>query len=537
MHEEGNPYLTALQQILVKLEQSISTIRGRIDKFIDNLPRIKTQIDAINSLNVERDVAFDDTEASLPPRTTAWLRTQYPRQPAVPWSYVTIVRKKPDTNKWIVRDPNRTEDIETAHSGLKTAGSPVWLRVNDSWEEMVIGGESNEEGLWPVRSPGPPNPAGCTFVPYTSLKLHAEDSLKDNTLYTRLKQDSSRISELIANAKQFIEGVKLDYMPKDGVTALLKACEKSSTTLVSALTELGADINLQSTTHLTTPLMNAVKGGNTEVVQLLCSNPGITVDLKDSSDYTALYYAVSTRQAVISQEDIFNIIRILIGAGADPKGRFGTTRKTLLLAAVEYRETPCIEYLLDIPLNPNESDSEGRTPLMIASIRGGTSIIEALLGHGANIDALDALQQNALFYTLHVPLNVAEGRALPAIKYLVEKGIDFRQRNRDGLTIYTWAEANLEINQHRAGYRMDRNILPYLAKLLGCIGGICRAVGIEGLGPNANTRRKRAAERGALAAVAPEALTAVAPVGGSRRKRRTKKRGRSRNRNRNRSRR
>ena len=150
---------------------------------------------------------------------------------------------------------------------------------------------------------------------------------------------------------------------------------------------------------------------------------------------------------------------------------------------------------------------------MYAVFQKRQDVIQLLIERGANINALDRNQENALFFALAGRKYRDQGTVLQIIQYLVKKGIDYRQQNTNGFTIYTWAQANLR-------GREDKPILAYLGKLFGCVGGICRTIGIEGFGPNANTRR-----RAAVAAI-PQALTAVAPTGGSRRKRKTKGRRR-----------
>ena len=410
-----------------------------------------------------------------------------------------------------------------------STGDKVWAHIDDRWKEMVIADEELDDNFWPVKPRGAPA-AQPIPVKYTDIRFVNGDDFRNKELYDKLKKDLIRITALINSSTMFTRGINVDEPGENNITAFVYACERGDISLVSYLTELRANINIQYGHERTTPLIEVVNRGQLELVQLLCSNPSINLGLRNRIGKTALASALSIQQYTQStEENTFNIIQILIQAGSTPTDLFGREEETALNLAVQRRELPTIEYLLNLHLSPSQTNARGVSPLMYASKRGSLPIVRLLVEHGADIDAIDNEGENALFYAVTNGNSINNESAIEIIKYLIKKGINFKEQNNDGLDIYKRAEASVRNNQ-LSRYPNAKQLLLYLAKLLGCVGGVCRAVGIEGFGPNANTRRRRAAAAAAAAPQAEAALVPVAPAGGARRKRRTKKKGRGRSR-------
>jgi len=145
-----------------------------------------------------------------------------------------------------------------------------------------------------------------------------------------------------------------------------------------------------------TPLMIAARDGrNTEIRRLLAE--GADVNAKDSDGDTALQWAEADTTCLI-----------LLEAGADVTliRRFDTesdaprTAETALMAACESASLPCILALMDLDADVNYVDPQsGMTPLMEA-LRSDCdpSIIDQLLGKGANIFAIDNKGWNAFMW-------------------------------------------------------------------------------------------------------------------------------------------
>ncbi len=148
-----------------------------------------------------------------------------------------------------------------------------------------------------------------------------------------------------------------------GYTALMIALANGYTDIVQALLDVGADVNLKSTTaNKTTPLMVAVKrNAQADIVQVQqLLNKGAKVDLKDYYGQTALRFAVS--------RGCLAVVQALLGAGANPDLQDNDGNVVLKLAAYqlwpELKSYPdIVQALLEAGANPNLRDSNGSTVL------------------------------------------------------------------------------------------------------------------------------------------------------------------------------
>jgi hypothetical protein len=94
-------------------------------------------------------------------------------------------------------------------------------------------------------------------------------------------------------------------------------------------------------------------------------------------------------------------MKLLLAHGADPKlvTEFGDTALTAAggigwVEGVTYERSPkenleAMRLLLDLGLDPNWANKDGRTPLMGAAHKGRNDVIQLLVDRGAKIDARD----------------------------------------------------------------------------------------------------------------------------------------------------
>jgi uncharacterized protein len=107
------------------------------------------------------------------------------------------------------------------------------------------------------------------------------------------------------------------------------------------------------------------------------------------------------------------------GARANVANDYGVTPLAL---AVESGSAPVTQLLLEAKADPNLAMSSGETPLMTAARSGHSDLVTILLGHGAHVDAREALHgQTALMWA------AAEGDTATA-RVLVEHGADVNAR-------------------------------------------------------------------------------------------------------------
>jgi len=87
--------------------------------------------------------------------------------------------------------------------------------------------------------------------------------------------------------------------------------------------------------------------------------------------------------------------------------------------------------------NPNIPGRKGVTPLIAAAFKGNDRIFETLLGHGADVNAIDETGKSAMVY--------AAARGFDDIvKRLLESGVAAQRRYGNDLTALMWAAGHDE---------------------------------------------------------------------------------------------
>jgi len=126
-------------------------------------------------------------------------------------------------------------------------------------------------------------------------------------------------------------------------------------------------------------------------------------------------------------------MKLLLERGADPKVRtdYGDTALTLAggigwVDGVTYERSAkenleAVRMLLDLGLDPNASNSEGRTPLMGAALKGRNDVVQLLVDRGARLDSRDRGSRDT-----HIPGASIAGHTWQALDYaegLVRVGV------------------------------------------------------------------------------------------------------------------
>ena len=102
-----------------------------------------------------------------------------------------------------------------------------------------------------------------------------------------------------------------------------------------------------------------------------------------------------------AQSSDLELLKLLVKHGADPMLRtdFGDTALTAAagigwVEGVTYEHSPkqnveTVKYLLELGLDPNAANSDGRTPLMGAALKGRNEVVTVLVDHGAKLEQRD----------------------------------------------------------------------------------------------------------------------------------------------------
>ena len=166
--------------------------------------------------------------------------------------------------------------------------------------------------------------------------------------------------------------------------------------------------------------------GNVVGMQRLIEATGVDVNCKDRNNDTPLFHAM--------EDGKLDAAMYLINHGADIKA-VGSGGETMLHCAAA-RDLGLVKYLVEHGLDVNAKSKLGVTPLHHAVCHKGLDIVAYLLEHGADIHVTAADG---------TPLAVCAGlgASVEAFKLLVEAGMDYKAKTKDGFTaMHTAAVGN-----------------------------------------------------------------------------------------------
>jgi ankyrin repeat protein len=239
-----------------------------------------------------------------------------------------------------------------------------------------------------------------------------------------------------------------------GWTPLLVAVNNRNYQLAKLLLDNGADPNLANKggwtpLYLATDNRN-IEGGDypvpkpdmdhLELIKLLLEkgadpNARVKDNTLTRTIFTMQWFYENGATAFIraAQSSDTALMKLLLEYKADPKAVTAQGDNALTAAAgigwvdgVTYERSPkenveAVRMLLDLGLDPNSANQEGRTPLMGAALKGRTEVIQLLVDRGAKLDARDRGSRDT-----HIPGATIAGLTWQALDYaegLVRVGV------------------------------------------------------------------------------------------------------------------
>ncbi|HEX9983486.1 MAG TPA: ankyrin repeat domain-containing protein [Thermoanaerobaculia bacterium] len=158
------------------------------------------------------------------------------------------------------------------------------------------------------------------------------------------------------------------------LTALMAAAGGGQNDMVNVLLASGAKLNAKDKDGWTALMYAAVNGEWRTTEALLAKKPEL--DNVDTDGYSALFIALNQGKGSVAER--------LIDAGADLTKKT-PTGNTALVTAAYGRDLQCLRLVLEKSKpDLNATDSDGWTPLTIASYNGDSQIVMDLLRHGAD---------------------------------------------------------------------------------------------------------------------------------------------------------
>ena len=227
----------------------------------------------------------------------------------------------------------------------------------------------------------------------------------------------------IASAKVLLDaGADVNQSTNYGWTPLLTATNNRHYQLGKFLMDHGADVNIANK-GAWTPLYLATDNANIEggdypvpkpdmdsleyIKMLLDHGANPNVRIKDNTltrtIFTMQWFFESGATAFVraSQSGDTALMKLLLAYGADPQisTDFGDTALTAAagigwVEGVTYEHSAkenveAVKMLLDLGLDPNAANREGRTPLMGAALKGRNEVVELLVARGGKLDTRD----------------------------------------------------------------------------------------------------------------------------------------------------
>jgi uncharacterized protein len=225
------------------------------------------------------------------------------------------------------------------------------------------------------------------------------------------------------SARLLVEaGADVNQTTEYGWTPLLTATNNRHYRVAEYLIEHGADVN-RANKGKWTPLYLAtdnrnIEGGDFPVTKpdldhleyikfLLDHGADPNAQAKDNTltrtIFTMQWFSEDGATPFVraAQSSDLELLKLLLAHHADPflKTNHGDTALTAAsgigwVDGVTYERSAkenveTVKFLLELGLDPNAANDDGRTPLMVAAAKGRTEVIQLLVDHGAKLDTRD----------------------------------------------------------------------------------------------------------------------------------------------------
>ncbi len=239
--------------------------------------------------------------------------------------------------------------------------------------------------------------------------------LGDTIVHYSVRWNAGEAAQIAIN-----NGYDVNAQNLAGKTALHQAARNGRGSMISLLLAEGANIHAADTAGRT-PVMDSILAQNIQNTSILFEN-GASASIPDMYGRNAYHEAVETGNL-----ELINIVNAA-GGNALARDTHGRTPLSLvfdkninLISAVLSGDTnltdsdgntplhiaisnstsdDVLQYLLSEGYSPDRRNSEGKTPLLLASQRGAISIVESFLQYGADPYIMDNSGESALSFAI-----------------------------------------------------------------------------------------------------------------------------------------
>lgn len=222
-------------------------------------------------------------------------------------------------------------------------------------------------------------------------------------------------------------GVNANARDSKGRTALLHLPYLDHDAQAAVFKELiaaGADVNAADAEGLTVLMSTADRNAPASLQMALAA--GAAINAKDRKGRTALFYALSDRSGIVSND----IMRTLIAAGANVNV-VDESGDTPLMLAAHQQSLEAVTMLLAAGADTNVKNKVGGTALMRAAkaphYKDSAAIIRVLVAAKASVNEIDQAAQTALMFA-------ARTAYATTVQELLDAGASVNLKDEDGKT-------------------------------------------------------------------------------------------------------
>ena len=259
---------------------------------------------------------------------------------------------------------------------------------------------------------------------------------KTTPLIVAVQTGNLECVKVLLNYKADIEGQGesfryLNMPPTYTGPPLFIAAANGNLDILSYLFEQGANVNASASSGCArlpdfllrhTPLIVAFRNGHNGAFTFLIDK-GADVNLQDHQGYTALHYAVETKN--------FDAVTCLVYNGADVN-LFTSSKHTPLMLACQSQNMDAVNFLLNKGADVNLQGHKGYTALHHAVETKNLDAVRCLVHNGADVNLFTSYKDTPLMLA-------CQSRNMDAINFLLNKGADVNLQGHQGYTALHYA--------------------------------------------------------------------------------------------------
>nr|XP_006202494.1 transient receptor potential cation channel subfamily A member 1 [Vicugna pacos] len=237
------------------------------------------------------------------------------------------------------------------------------------------------------------------LVEHSSTDINLEGENGNTALIITCFKDNSEALQILLN-----KGANLCKSNKWGCFPIHQAAFSGAKKCMEIILKFGEEHGYSRLSHINfvnngkaSPLHMAVQSGDLEMIKM-CLDNGAQLDLVEKGKCTALHFAAT--------QGATEIVKLMISSysgSSDIVNAVDGNQESLLHKASLFDHHELADYLISVGADIDSTDSEGRSPLILATASASWNTVNLLLSKGARVDIKDHLGRNFLHLTVQQP--------------------------------------------------------------------------------------------------------------------------------------